>query len=78
MSEKQTINAARFGLNQAEAALYIGVAPNSFNTMIEEGIMPAPRSWHNRLFWLRDELETSLRNFPMAKEQTPDRWRATG
>ncbi|MCX5513454.1 hypothetical protein C3941_23615 [Kaistia algarum] len=39
------------GLSREQAAAYIGVSVSSFDKMIEERTMPAPKTWHTRKLW---------------------------
>jgi len=53
-------NIPRLGLSRAEVALALGVAPNTVDAMVKEGMLPRPRRWHNRKFWLVREVEAAM------------------
>lgn len=72
-------NVPRLALSRIEAAAAIGVAPNSFDKMVAEGVLPRPRKWHTRKFWLIWELETAMNDWPVDGDPEVDvsSWRAS-
>ncbi|MBZ9653503.1 hypothetical protein [Phyllobacterium lublinensis] len=72
-------NVPRLGLSRTEVALAIGVAPNTVDEMVREGMLPRPRRWHTRKFWRIAELEAAMAEWPVDGEQEVDvsNWRAS-
>ena len=66
----------RIGLSRPEAAQYIGVSVGTFNLMVEEGAMPAPKKYGSRLLWFRGAIEKAFGDLPEeSEEQTPkNKW----
>lgn len=56
-------------LRKAQAAAHIGVSAPFFETLVAEGVMPAPRTLGSVKVWLRTELEEALSTAPL--EGTP-------
>lgn len=54
----------RIGLSRPEAAQYVGVSVGTFNSMVEEGAMPAPKKYGSRLIWFRGALEKAFTDLP--------------
>ena len=53
------------GLRRAHAARYCGVSPGTFDAMVRDGLMPAPRLARPGLkLWLRQELDDALFSLP--------------
>ncbi|HMF69706.1 MAG TPA: hypothetical protein VK602_19095 [Phyllobacterium sp.] len=50
----------RLSLNRSEVAMALGIAPGTVDEMVKEGMLPSPRRWHNRKFWLVREIETVI------------------
>jgi hypothetical protein len=61
-----------FGMNRAIAADFTGFAPATFDKLVREGRLPAPRHEGSRKVWLRDELEAALRALPSEREGSAD------
>lgn len=55
---------ARFALSRGEAAFMAGVSVGTFDKMVAEGALPAPRTWGSRKLWLRPEIEQALFELP--------------
>ncbi|MCO4316300.1 hypothetical protein M8997_003820 [Phyllobacterium sp. 21LDTY02-6] len=72
-------NIPRLGLSRAEVAIAIGVAPNTVDEMVKEGMLPRPRRWHTRKFWRIAELEAAMAEWPVDGEEEVDvsGWRAS-
>lgn len=68
------------GLTRAQAAVFVGVSPNTFNKLVSAGDLPKPRRYPNtsRLFWLASELEEALRDMPYADGSSTDPWAGVG
>lgn len=49
-----------FGLDRAEAARHVGVAPSTWDRWVREGIMPRPRAVGGVKRWVRDEVEAAF------------------
>jgi excisionase family DNA binding protein len=45
------------GLSRVQAAEYIGVSPSTFDKMIADGQMPAPKKMRGRTIWDRKRLD---------------------
>ena len=45
------------GLSRVQAAEYVGVSPSTFDKLIYDGIMPAPKKMRCRLLWDRKRLD---------------------
>ena len=65
---------SRMGLSRADAAFLVGVSVGTFDKMVGEGVMPAPRQWGARKIWLRPDVETALFSLPEAANDTPNPW----
>ncbi len=52
------------GLSRETAAHFIGVSPNTFDKLVKEGSMPAPRIVGRRKLWNRMELQTAFDALP--------------
>lgn len=52
------------GLSREDAAEYISVGTTLFDTMVEDGRMPAPRAINNRNVWDREEIEACFKALP--------------
>lgn len=54
----------RRALSRPEAAAYVGVSPNFFDSMIREGLMPGPKRVKSRVFWDRHQLDAAFDSLP--------------
>lgn len=54
----------RFGLSRAESAAMIGVSPNTFEMMVEDGRMPRPKAIGTRRVWSRAAVAQAFENLP--------------
>lgn len=72
-------NIPRLGLNRMEVALAIGVAPNTVDQMVKEGVLPQPRIWHSRKFWRVAEIDAAMNEWPTEGQQEAGapKWRAS-
>lgn len=52
------------GLSRQDSARYVGVSPTTFDGLVEEGLMPAPRRIRKRKIWDRRELEAAFDELP--------------
>jgi predicted DNA-binding transcriptional regulator AlpA len=52
------------GLNQAEAAAYIGVGTTLFDDMVNDGRMPCPKQINRRRVWDRLKLDIAFEALP--------------
>ena len=64
------------GLSREEAATYVGVSPNKFDTLVEDGRMPKPKLIDGRRIWDRLKLDSSFAALPDAdgRRDGDDRW----
>ena len=54
------------GLNRAQAAAYVGVSPGTFDKMVGDRRMPAPRCINARRLWDIRELDAAFDDLPHA------------
>ncbi len=54
----------RYGLAEAEAAVYLSLSPSFFRKLVEDGRMPRPRIVGRRRIWDIGELEIAFRSLP--------------
>jgi hypothetical protein len=54
----------RRGLKQIEAAIYVGVSVDVFDSLVKEGLMPEPRLVGGQAVWDIDELDAYFAAFP--------------
>jgi len=57
---------ARRGLDENEAAVYVGLSPSYFRELVDGGVMPLPRLAGKRKLWDIDELDLAFRELPRA------------
>ncbi len=60
-----------FGLGRVEAAGAIGVSATTFDGLVNDGLMPAPRLVRGRLVWDVDELRAAFKALPK-KDDAPE------
>ncbi len=48
------------GLNRAEAARYVGVSPGTFDKLVQEGLMPAPKRVKARRIYDRQAIDVAF------------------
>lgn len=67
------------GLSREQAAAYLGISAGTFNAMVADGRMPAPKIINSRLVWDRHALDRAFDALPDRDGRTPegedDRWR---
>lgn len=51
------------GLSRLQAAEYIGVSPSTFDKMVADGEMPAPKKIRGRVIWDRKQLDCAFDAF---------------
>lgn len=52
------------GLSRVQAAAYVGVSPSTFDKMLADGMMPAPRRYGVRTIWDRRQLDEAFDALP--------------
>lgn len=52
------------GLSREEAATYIGISPNKFDQLVEDGRMPKPKAIDGRRVWDRVQLDSAFSALP--------------
>jgi hypothetical protein len=52
------------GLSREQAAAYVGVSPNLFDEMVDDGRMPPARIINRRRIWDRIELDSAFAALP--------------
>jgi len=52
------------GLNRIQAAAYIGISPSKFDELVDEGVMPKPKSIGTRKIWDVRALDLSFDSLP--------------
>ncbi len=62
------------GLSRVEAAMYVGVAPATFDKLVNAGEMPAPRVFKSikRKIWFKPKLDKALAGEPTPVKSTLD------
>lgn len=63
---------ARFGMAREEAAEYIGVSPNLFDQLVDDGRMPKARKINSRRLWMRIEVEKAFALLPVEGQDVED------
>lgn len=61
---KSEIHGPQRGLNQTQAANYVGVSPNTFRLLMTKGLMPRPRRLLDKQVWDIEELDAYFRELP--------------
>lgn len=66
----------RLGLDEREAAVFVGVSPTYFRTLVANRVMPRPRVMGRRRVWDVEELTRSFRDLPHEGEdgELDDGW----
>lgn len=59
-----TPNLTPRGLSRTQAALYVGVSPGTFDALVDEGKMPAPKRARARVLWDRHQLDEAFDALP--------------
>ena len=52
------------GLRREESAIYIGVSPSKFDSMVKDGRMPRPKIIDGRRVWDKHQLDLSFEALP--------------
>jgi excisionase family DNA binding protein len=60
------------GLSRVQAAEYIGVSPSTFDKMVADGEMPAPKRIRGRVIWDRKQLDCAFDAFDHGGENPWD------
>lgn len=60
----------RRALNRAEAARYVGISPNTFDKLIGERKMPAPKRIYARKVWDLRELDSAFEMLDSTDSET--------
>jgi predicted DNA-binding transcriptional regulator AlpA len=59
------------GLSRIQSAAYIGVSAGTFDTMVDDGRMPAPKEINKRRVWDRHALDLAFDALPNVEEDNP-------
>lgn len=62
------------GLSRVEAARYIGVSPGTFDRLVAEKKMPAPREIGTRRVWDRTQLDRAFDALGGGPDDSPSDW----
>lgn len=62
------------GLSRIEAARYIGVSPTTFDRLVAEKKMPAPREIGTRRVWDRTQLDRAFDALGGGPDDGPSGW----
>ena len=62
------------GLQRIVAAQYVGVAPNTFDRMVDDGRMPPPKRVGERKVWDRMALDTYFTALPDDGQPAAGSW----
>lgn len=54
----------RRGLDEGEAAVYLGISPSFFRRLVGTGEMPRPRRLASRRLWDIDDLDATFKALP--------------
>ena len=52
------------GLSRETAARFVGVSPNTFDKMVDEGVMPKARVYGRRKLWNRLDIQSAFDALP--------------
>jgi hypothetical protein len=63
----------RRGLSREEAAMYIGISPNKFDELVDDGRMPAPVKIDGRKVWDIRHLDLAFDALPRENPK-PNTW----
>jgi predicted DNA-binding transcriptional regulator AlpA len=63
-ASRRTVYLIPIGLSREQAADYISVGTTLFDTLVEDGRMPAPRAINGRNVWDREEIEACFKALP--------------
>lgn len=66
----------RISLRKSEAARSIGVSINTFNRMIDDGIIPRPFCYGTMQMWLVSDLQAGIASLPTKEDQPSNEWEA--
>ena len=64
MTHRPTIPLPRRGLSREEAAIYIGISPTYFDTLVQRKVMPQPKRIGSRTIWDMWELDLAFGSIP--------------
>ena len=63
------------GLSRVQAAAYVGVSATTFDALVREHLMPAPKRLRGRVLWDRLALDEAFAALPDDGEpRVDDRW----
>jgi predicted DNA-binding transcriptional regulator AlpA len=69
------LSTPQLGLNEHQAAAYIGCGVTHFREMVKDGSMPKPRNLGvKRFVWDRRELELAFANLPKHGDEETNPW----
>lgn len=60
------------GLSREEAATYVGVSASKFDTLVTDGLMPAPKRLGDRRIWDRHALDSAFDALPDEQGRATD------
>ena len=60
------------GLSRVQAAEFIGVSPSTFDKMVADGEMPAPKRIRGRVIWDRKQVDCAFDAFDDGEENPWD------
>ena len=59
-------------LSRSEAAAYAGVSPTTFDRMMSDGYMPAPKRIYSRVLWDLRDLDVEIDSLPGGENSSHD------
>ena len=70
-THQTTSNIRPRGVSRLTAAFYVEVDPNSFDEMVRDGRMPAPKVVDTKLVWDTFALDAAFDDFPTQRADNP-------
>lgn len=70
----KTLQSPRRGLNEIEAACYVGIGTTKFRELIAAQAMPKPRVIGTRRIWDIAQLDAAFDSLPTEGDSVPDSW----
>lgn len=70
----KTLNSPRRGLNETEAATYVGIGTTKFAALVADKTMPKPRIIGSRRLWDIVELDAAFDSLPVEGAETRNTW----
>ena len=62
------------GLSRVQSAVYVGISPGLFDTMVDDGRMPKPKKMNTRSVWDRVQLDEFFAAIPDDNQSDLNPW----